>query len=133
MSFVKPPEKHTPREIEESQFLEGMSQSIDTTIYYMEDGSVKIVPVPTPRLKRLSATFVGQACCGKVKLAATESGVVVTACPDHPPMMIVDGKLEPIKPNFEPVTIEARREIYTNQPRLKRLSDFAGVFTPRKA
>lgn len=54
MSFVKPPEKHTPREIEEFQFLEGMSQSIDSTICYMEDGSVKIVPVPTPRLKRLS-------------------------------------------------------------------------------
>lgn len=78
-----------------------------------------------------ASTFIGKACCGKVKLAATESGVVVTACPDHPPMMIVDGKLEPI----EPPSIEPSRITYIPQqpPRLKRLSDFAGVFTPRKA
>lgn len=46
---------------------------------------------------RQGAKYIGPACCGKVRLAVFQR-VVVTACPDHPPQIIVDGKLQPLEP-----------------------------------
>ncbi len=46
---------------------------------------------------RTGTKYIGEVCCGKAKVAAFNSVVVVT-CPDHSPMVVKDDKLVPLEP-----------------------------------
>jgi hypothetical protein len=44
--------------------------------------------------ERAYAQFVCHACCAKVRLHACDNGCcIITECPDHPHIMIRDGKV----------------------------------------
>ncbi|MBP2635039.1 MAG: hypothetical protein H6Q72_946 [Firmicutes bacterium] len=36
--------------------------------------------------------YISNACCDKARLAVIKGGTVITACPDHPPMIVSRGK-----------------------------------------
>ncbi len=51
--------------------------------------------ISSPDRVREGTRYIGPACCGKVRLAIF-NGIVVTACPDHQPQILVDNQFQPL-------------------------------------